>query len=63
LISFEANEDIPQQLNGLNGIKAMFQSRLGRFIMETGMKLKLAKDALRKLIDEHVTSNHPVYRT
>jgi len=81
LIGFEANEDIPHQLNGLNGIKAMFQSRLGRFIMETGMKLKLAKDtgytdeeyayvtsrkfredALRKLIDEHVTSNHREYQ-
>jgi hypothetical protein len=81
LIGYETNEEIKKQLDGLNGVKALFQSRVGRYIMEQGMKLKLAKDAgyneeeyayvtsekfrqeaLRKILDEHVTSNHYDYK-
>jgi hypothetical protein len=81
LIGYETNKEIKRQLDGLNSVKALFQSQIGRYIMEQGMKLKLAKDAgyteeeysyvtsekfrheaLQKLLDEHVTSNHPDYK-
>jgi hypothetical protein len=80
LIGYEANTEAQRQLNGLNGVKALFQSRTGRYIMEQGMKLNLAgeagygeeeynfvtsekfrEEALQKILDEHVTSNHPEY--
>ena len=81
LMGFEDIDEVKRQLNGLNGVKALFQSRIGRYIMELGMKLKLAKDsgyteeeyayvtsekfrheALRKVLDEHVTPSHPDYK-
>jgi hypothetical protein len=81
LIGYETNEEIQRQLLGLNCVKALFQSRIGRRIMEQGMKLKLTKDdagygeeeyayvtsekfrheALQKVLDEHVTPDHPEY--
>ncbi|CAF0835120.1 unnamed protein product [Rotaria sordida] len=45
LIGYETNEEVGQQLDGLNGVKAFLQSRVGRYIMGRGMKLKLGKDA------------------
>jgi hypothetical protein len=44
LTGYESNE-VKRHLNGLNGVKALFQSPVGRYIMKQGMKLKLAKDA------------------
>ena len=43
LMGFE-DDEVKKQLEGLQGVKALFQSRLGRCIMEQGMKLKLAKE-------------------
>ncbi|CAF4368089.1 unnamed protein product, partial [Rotaria sordida] len=81
LIGYETNEEVGQQLDGLNGVKAFLQSRVGRYIMGRGMKLKLSKDAgygeeeyayvtserfrheaLQRVLDEDVTSNHPYYK-
>jgi hypothetical protein len=81
LIGYDTNEEIKKQLDGLNGVKAFFQSSVGRYIMGKGMKLKLGKEAnygeeeyayvtsanfrheaLRKVLDEHVTSSHPDYK-
>lgn len=45
MIGYEQDEEVKQQLEGLNGVKALFQSRLGRYIMQQGMRLKLAKEA------------------
>jgi len=44
LSGHESNE-VKRRLAGLSGVKALFQSPVGRYIMKTGMKLKLAKDA------------------
>lgn len=44
LTGYEEDEEVKSQLEGLNGVKALFQTRIGRSIMEQGMKLKLAKE-------------------
>jgi hypothetical protein len=80
LIGYESNEGIKRQLVGLNSVKAPFQSLIGRYLIQQGMKLKLTKDAdygeeeyayvtseafrheaLQKVLNEHITSNHPEY--
>ena len=80
VVGYETNREVENQLVGVNGFKALFQSRIGRHIMGQAMKLKIAKDAgysdeeyayvtdkkyaqeaLQKILDEHVTSNHPEY--
>ncbi|CAF3593112.1 unnamed protein product [Rotaria socialis] len=43
-ISYEKNE-MQMCLDGLSGVKALFQSPVGRSIMKNGMKLKLCKGA------------------
>ena len=45
LIGFEPNDNIPKQLNELNGIKTLIQSRFGRFMIGQGIKLGLAKES------------------
>lgn len=81
LIGYKEDEEVNNQLEGLSGVKALFQSRVGRYIMEQGMRLKLAKEAeygeeelsyvksekfreeaLQKVLDEHVTPDHPEYQ-
>lgn len=46
LIGFETSEEVKAQLNGLQGVKAFLQSRVGRHILAGAMKLKLCKDAV-----------------
>ena len=45
LVGYETNREVENQLVGVNGFKALFQSRVGRHIMGQAMKLKFAKDS------------------
>ncbi|CAF4285802.1 unnamed protein product [Rotaria sp. Silwood2] len=45
-IGYETNEEVKNQLDDLNSVKALFQSQVGRYIMGQGMKLKLRKKAV-----------------
>ncbi|CAF3331092.1 unnamed protein product [Rotaria socialis] len=43
-LSYETHEEVQRYLDGLSGVKEFSQSRVGRYIMKQGMKLKLGKD-------------------
>ncbi|CAF3707115.1 unnamed protein product [Rotaria sp. Silwood1] len=44
-VGYETNEEVKKQLDSINGVKALFQSRIGRYITKQGIKLKLGKRA------------------
>ncbi|CAF4152273.1 unnamed protein product, partial [Rotaria sordida] len=50
LTGYQTNEEIKRQLDGLSGVEKMLQSR------------GFERHTLKKLLDEHVTSDHPEYK-
>lgn len=81
LTRYQNYEEIQRQLEGLNGVKTLLQSRFGRYTMKQAMKCTLGQkdcgydeeeygyiakklfgiEALRNLLDEHITRDHPDY--
>ena len=76
LIGYESYDELKKQLDGLNGIKTLLKSRFGRCLIKQLGKKEYAYteeeyvymadelfsgNALRKILDEHITRDHPEY--